>query len=42
MLELLLRIPGTAVYHGLRFPGHQDADVDHAVALGNVVYLLDS
>jgi uncharacterized membrane protein (DUF485 family) len=42
LLELLLRIPGTAVYHGLQFPGNQDADVDHAVAFGNIVYLLDS
>lgn len=42
LLELLLRIPGTTVYHGLQFPGNDEADVDHAVALGNVVYLLDS
>jgi hypothetical protein len=42
LLELLLRMPGTAVYHGLQFPGNQDADVDHAVAFGNIVYLLDS
>lgn len=42
LLELLLRIPGTTVYHGLQFPGSDDADVDHAVAFGNVVYLLDS
>lgn len=42
LLELLLRIPGTSVFHGLQFPGRQDADVDHAVAFGNVVYLLDS
>lgn len=42
LLELLLRIPGTTVYHGLRFPGHDRSDVDHAVAFGNIVYLLDS
>lgn len=42
LLELLLRIPGTTVYHGLQFPGNDDADVDHAVAFGNFVYLLDS
>lgn len=42
LLELLLRIPGTSVFHGLQFPGRQDSDVDHAVAFGNVVYLLDS
>lgn len=42
LLELLLRIPGTTVYHGLQFPGNEAADVDHAVAFGNIVYLLDS
>ncbi|MET3774292.1 NERD domain-containing protein [Arthrobacter nitrophenolicus] len=42
LLELLLRIPGVTVYHGLQFPGNDDADVDHAVAFRNIVYLLDS
>lgn len=34
LLELLLRIPGVAVYHGLQFPGNDDADVDHALSSG--------
>jgi hypothetical protein len=42
LLELLLTIPGTTVYPGLKFPGNDDADVDHAVAFRNIVYLLDS
>ncbi|KHL01021.1 hypothetical protein LK10_17830 [Sinomonas humi] len=42
LLELLLGIPGTAVFHGLQFPGSPDADVDHAVSHGNTVFLLDS
>lgn len=42
MLDLLLDIPGTMVFHGLQFPGNSDADVDHAVSHGNVVFLLDS
>lgn len=42
LLELLLDIPGTAVFHGLRFPGNSEADVDHAISHGNVVFLLDS
>lgn len=28
LLELLLRIPGGTMYHGLQFPDHQEADVD--------------
>lgn len=42
LLELLLRIPGTTIYHGLHFPGSKNADVDHAVACGNTVFLIDS
>lgn len=42
LLSLLLKIPGTTIYHGLRFPDSSDADVDHAVAHGNTVYLIDS
>lgn len=40
LLEMLLAIPGTVVFHGLRLPGGTCAD--HAVAYGNVVFLLDS
>jgi hypothetical protein len=42
LLELLLKIPGTTVFHGLRFPGSANADVDHAVVHGSMVYLIDS
>lgn len=42
MLKLLLKIPGTSIFHGLKFPGSRTADVDHAVSHGNTVYLLDS
>lgn len=42
LLKLLLKIPGTSVFHGLKFPGSETADVDHAVSHGNTVYLIDS
>ena len=42
LLDLLLKIPGTTVYHGLRFPDSKNADVDHAVAHGSTVFLIDS
>jgi acetyltransferase-like isoleucine patch superfamily enzyme len=42
LLWLLLKIPGVTVFHGLRFPGSRNADVDHAVVHGNNVYLIDS
>ncbi|MGT2463609.1 nuclease-related domain-containing protein [Sinomonas atrocyanea] len=42
LLDLVLSIPGTAVFHGLQFPHDDAADVDHAVARGNVVFLIDS
>jgi hypothetical protein len=42
LLKLLMKIPGTTVYHGLRFPNSANADVDHAVAHGNTVFLIDS
>ncbi|WP_433876206.1 nuclease-related domain-containing protein [Sinomonas atrocyanea] len=42
LLDMLLSIPGTAVFHGLQFPYDGNADVDHAVARGNVVFLIDS
>lgn len=42
LLELLLCIPGASVFHGLRFPGHEEADVDHAALCGNIVFLIDS
>lgn len=42
LLKFLMTIPGTSVFHGLRFPDSDNADVDHAVHHGNTVYLLDS
>lgn len=40
--EQLLRIPGTRVFHGLKFPGSRNADVDHAVINGNKIVFIDS
>lgn len=42
VLEGLLAIPGVRIIHGLRFPGSDKADVDHAVIYGNKVALVDS
>lgn len=42
LLEFLLEIPGVNVFHGLRFPGSAEADVDHAVVHGESIYLIDS
>lgn len=42
LLQLVSNIPGTNVFHGLRFPGSANADVDHAVVNGNNVFLIDS
>lgn len=41
-LEALLRIPGTRIVHGLKFPGSRVADVDHAVLNGDRVVFIDS
>ncbi len=41
-LESLLRIPGTRIFHGLRFPGSNVADIDHAVVNGDRVLFIDS
>lgn len=42
VLDRLAADGRTAVYHGLRFPGSQNADVDHAVVRGKGVVLIDS
>jgi hypothetical protein len=42
LLNRLVRIPGIYVFHGLKSPGAQRIDVEHAVAHGNNVYLIDS
>lgn len=40
--NLLAHIPGVTIYHGLRFPGSHDADIDHAVVIGNRIILVDT
>lgn len=42
MLEDLLKIPGTRIFHGLKFPGSTTADVDHAIINGDKVVFIDS
>jgi hypothetical protein len=42
LLSNLFLIPGTKVFHGLKFPGSEDADVDHAVVNGNKIAFIDS
>lgn len=42
MLEPLLRIPGTRIFHGMQWPGSRHADVDHIVVNGNKIVLIDS
>lgn len=42
LMEQILRIPGTRIFHGLQFPGSNNADVDHAIVNGNKVVFVDS
>lgn len=42
LLEDLLNIPGTRIFHGLKFPGSRNADVDHAIINGNKIVFIDS
>jgi hypothetical protein len=42
LMNQLLRIPGTRIIHGLKFPGSENADVDHAIINGNKIVLVDS
>lgn len=42
LMEQLLRIPGTRIFHGLQFPGSNNADVDHAIVNGNKIVFVDS
>jgi hypothetical protein len=42
MLEELLKIPGTRIFHGLKFPGSKTADVDHTIVNGNKIVFIDS
>lgn len=42
LMNNLMLIPGTRILHGLRFPGSENADVDHAIINGNKIVLVDS
>lgn len=42
LMEQLLKIPGTRIFHGLEFPGSENADVDHAVINGDKIAFVDS
>jgi hypothetical protein len=42
LLETILAIPGCKLLHGLAWPGHPNADVDHALVCGRTVALIDS
>lgn len=42
MMEQLLKIPGTRIFHGLKFPGSDVADVDHAIVNGDKIVFIDS
>lgn len=42
LMNNLLLIPGTRIFHGLKFPGSETADVDHAIINGNKIVLVDS
>lgn len=42
LLSQLFTIPGTKVFHGLQFPGSENADVDHAVVNGSKIAFIDS
>lgn len=42
LMEEILLIPGTKIFHGLKFPQSNTADVDHAILNGNRLILIDS
>lgn len=42
MLEPLLRIPGTRIFHGMQWLGSDNADVDHIVVNGSKIALIDT
>lgn len=42
LLQELYRIPSVRLFHGLKFPGSEKADVDHAILAGNTVIFIDS
>lgn len=42
MLNELLVIPGTRIFHGVRWPGSDNADIDHIAINGRKIALIDS
>lgn len=42
LMEALLDIPGTRIFHGVKWPGTKDADIDHIAVNGNKIALIDS
>lgn len=42
LLNDLLSIPGTRIFHGVAWPGTKDADIDHIVLNGNKIAFVDS
>jgi hypothetical protein len=42
MMHDLLRIPGTRIFHGVHWPGTDNADIDHVVVNGDRIALIDS
>lgn len=42
LLEALLAIPGTRIFHGVQWPGSKDADIDHIAVNGNKIAVIDS
>lgn len=42
LMDDLLKIPGTRIFHGVSWPGAKDADIDHIAVNGNKIALIDS
>ncbi|MBC9705956.1 MAG: NERD domain-containing protein [Enterococcus sp.] len=42
LLRSLLVIPGTRIFHGVKFPGSKTADIDHVIVNGDKIVLVDS
>lgn len=42
MLTSLLVIPGTRIFHGVKFPGSEKADIDHVIVNGDKVVFVDT
>ena len=42
LMRSLLVIPGTRIYHGVKFPDSKWADVDHIIVNGNKIVIVDT